>query len=107
VVPPWTEIGDLMPHKPRWRAVRHVWAHPGLLPVSQPRPTAASPVAAYRCEHTDAALRDQLDLEEGQQGVVEPGHAAVRYTNPATGRTGPKSMAAWSRSPVGRFSKSG
>jgi gentisate 1,2-dioxygenase len=63
-----------------------LWAHPGLRPVSAPGPTPSSPIAAYRWEHTDAALGDQLDLEaEGHPGVVEPGHAAVRFTNPATG----------------------
>jgi gentisate 1,2-dioxygenase len=45
-----------------------------------------SPIAAYRWEHTDAALTDQLTLEdECFPGVVEPGHAAVRFTNPTTG----------------------
>jgi gentisate 1,2-dioxygenase len=49
--------------------------------------TANSPLAAYRWEQTDAALQAQLDLEsEGHPGVVEPGHAAVRYSNPTTGR---------------------
>lgn len=63
-----------------------LWAHPGLLPVSQPRPLTASPIGAYRWEHTDAALRDQLALEDdGQPGVLEPGHAVVRFSNPATG----------------------
>jgi gentisate 1,2-dioxygenase len=62
-----------------------LWAHPGLRPLSQSRP-AHSPIAAYRWEHTDAALAEQLALEdEGHPGVVEPGHAAVRFTNPATG----------------------
>ena len=66
-----------------------LWAHPGLRPVSQvadePVPTS-SPLMAYRWEHTDAALRAQLELEdEGHPGVVEPGHAAVRFTSPATG----------------------
>ena len=60
---------------------------PGLIPVSaagKPRP--ASPLMAYRWAHTDEALRAQLDLEsEGHPGVVEPGHAAVRFTNPSTG----------------------
>jgi gentisate 1,2-dioxygenase len=42
---------------------------------------------AYRWAHTDAALRAQLELElEGHRGVLEPGHAVVRFTNPATGR---------------------
>ncbi len=63
-----------------------IWAHPGLRAVSQLADTPSSPIAAYRWEHTDAALRDQLDLErEGHPGVVEPGHAAVRYINPTTG----------------------
>jgi gentisate 1,2-dioxygenase len=69
----------------RSRAER-LWAHPGLSPLAIPAPAASSPVAAYRWEHTDAALADQLALEdEGFPGVVGPGHAAVRFTNPATG----------------------
>ena len=41
---------------------------------------------AYRWENTDRALADQLAIEaEGYGGTVEPGHAAVRFTNPATG----------------------
>jgi gentisate 1,2-dioxygenase len=41
---------------------------------------------AYRWRHTDAALTAQLELEEeGIPGVLEPGHAAVRYTNPTSG----------------------
>jgi gentisate 1,2-dioxygenase len=39
---------------------------------------------AYRWEHTDAALTAQLELRRGTRGVVEPGHAVVRFTNPAT-----------------------
>jgi gentisate 1,2-dioxygenase len=63
-----------------------LWAHPGLRPLAHDDFTASSPIAAYRWEHTDAALADQLALEkEGQPGVVEPGHAAVRFTNPTTG----------------------
>jgi gentisate 1,2-dioxygenase len=69
----------------RSRAER-LWAHPGLRPVSRPAATVSSPIAAYRWEHTDAALTDQLQLEaEGHPGVVEPGHAAVRFCNPTTG----------------------
>ena len=61
-----------------------LWGHPGLTPVGAPA-TPASPLKAYRWEHTDAALRAQLELErEGHPGVVEPGHAVVRFTNPAT-----------------------
>lgn len=63
-----------------------LWAHPGLRPVAQPGAQTSSPIAAYRWEHTDRALDDQLALEaEGYAGTVEPGHAAVRYTNPTTG----------------------
>jgi gentisate 1,2-dioxygenase len=61
-----------------------LWGHPGLMPSGVPAPKA-SPLMAYRWEHTDAALHAQLELEaEGHPGVVEPGHAAVRFTNPAT-----------------------
>ncbi len=64
-----------------------LWAYPGLRPLSLPRNPPSSPLAAYRWENTDRALAAQLDLEsEGQPGVVEPGHAAVRCTNPATGK---------------------
>jgi gentisate 1,2-dioxygenase len=63
-----------------------LWAHPGLRPVSRPGVSISSPIAAYRWEHTDASLTDQLKLEEGgYPGVVEPGHAAVRFSNPTTG----------------------
>ncbi|WAL69680.1 cupin domain-containing protein [Amycolatopsis cynarae] len=63
-----------------------LWAHPGLRPLSGLRDTASSPIAAYRWEHTDAALTEQLLLEdEGQPATVEQGHAAVRYVNPTTG----------------------
>ncbi|WP_408004781.1 cupin domain-containing protein [Pseudonocardia lacus] len=69
----------------RSRAER-LWAHPGLRPVSVPGPRTSSPIAAYRWEHTDAALADQLALEDaGHPGVLEPGHAAVRFSNPTTG----------------------
>jgi gentisate 1,2-dioxygenase len=71
------------PHRSR---AERLWAHPGLRPVSHTTPTTNSPIAAYRWEHTDAALTDQLTLaDEGFPGVVEPGHAAVRFTNPTTG----------------------
>jgi len=62
-----------------------LWGHPGLRPLSQGH-AHSSPLTAYRWEHTDAALRDQLDLEtEGHPGVLGPGHAAVRFTHPGTG----------------------
>jgi gentisate 1,2-dioxygenase len=63
-----------------------LWGHPGLRPVSALEETVSSPLAAYRWEHTEAALEDQLELEAaGHPATVEQGHAAVRYTNPTTG----------------------
>ncbi len=70
---------------PTLSRAERLWAHPGPWPVSQPGPATSSPIAAYRWEHTDAALVAQLELEaEGHPGVVEPGHAAVRFSNPTT-----------------------
>ncbi|MGH3321602.1 MAG: cupin domain-containing protein [Streptosporangiaceae bacterium] len=67
-----------------------LWGQPGLRPVaSAATRTPNSPLAAYRWAQTDAALSAQLELEsEGHDdgAVVEPGHAAVRYSNPTTGR---------------------
>jgi gentisate 1,2-dioxygenase len=70
----------------RSRAER-LWGHPGLCPVgARGADGPGSPLLAYRWEHTDRALADQLALEaEGFAGTVEPGHAAVRFANPATG----------------------
>jgi gentisate 1,2-dioxygenase len=63
-----------------------LWAHPGIRPLSSLDAKASSPLSAYRWEHTDAALREQLELEdEGFPATVELGHAAVRFTNPTTG----------------------
>lgn len=64
-----------------------LWGHPGLRPVSQPDATSATPLLAYRWVDTDRALTDQLALEaEGHAVTLSPGHAAVRFTNPTTGR---------------------
>ena len=69
----------------RSRAER-LWSHPGMRPVGVTAPTGGTPLLAYRWEYTDRALADQLALDdEGFPGVVKPGHAAVRFTNPATG----------------------
>jgi gentisate 1,2-dioxygenase len=70
----------------RSRAER-LWGHPGLCPVgARAAHGPGSPLLAYRWEHTDRALADQLALEaEGFAGTVEPGHAAIRFANPATG----------------------
>ncbi len=63
-----------------------LWAYPGLRPVSVSDTTGSTPLLAYRWEHTDAALAAQLELEEeGHPGVLEPGHAAVRFVSPLTG----------------------
>lgn len=65
---------------------QRLWGHPGLRPVHAPAATPGTPLLNYRWADTDAALADQLLLEaEGHAGTVEPGHAAVRYTNPTTG----------------------
>ncbi|MFC0527721.1 cupin domain-containing protein [Phytohabitans kaempferiae] len=64
-----------------------LWGHPGLRPLSGLADLPHSPLPAYRWRHTDAALAAQLELEaEGHAATVEPGHAAVRFTNPTTGR---------------------
>ena len=63
-----------------------LWGAPGLTPVGQAGTRPHSPLVAYRWAYTDAALTAQLELEdEGVAGVVEPGHAAVRYINPTSG----------------------
>lgn len=63
-----------------------LWAHPGLRPLIGLNAQTSSPLAAYRWVHTDAALREQLALEdEGYAATTAPGHAAVRYVNPTTG----------------------
>ncbi len=70
-----------------------LWGHPGLRPVSAADDAPSSPLMAYRWEHTDAALAAQLELEdEGSPGVLQPGHAAVRFTNPTTGRDALRTM---------------
>jgi gentisate 1,2-dioxygenase len=65
---------------------QQLWGHPGLAPVSQLGASAGTPLLCYRWQDTDAALADQLALEQqGHPGVIEPGHALVRYTNPSDG----------------------
>ena len=71
---------------PEFSRGERLWCHPGLRPLSGLQNTISSPIGAYRWEHTDRALSEQLRLEdEGYPGVVEPGHAAIRYINPTTG----------------------
>ncbi|GAA1622934.1 cupin domain-containing protein [Brevibacterium sanguinis] len=63
-----------------------LWGHPGLRPLSGLANTVSSPIGAYRWEHTDRALTEQLRLEdEGFPATVGQGHAAIRYVNPTTG----------------------
>jgi len=63
-----------------------LWAYPGLRPLSSLEAKPSSPIAAYRWEYTDRALREQLALEdEGYPATVEQNHAAIRFTNPTTG----------------------
>jgi gentisate 1,2-dioxygenase len=63
-----------------------VWGHPGLRPLGVTHQSSGSPLLAYKWEHTDRALDDQLELEAtGHPGTVEPGHAAVRFANPVDG----------------------
>ena len=62
-----------------------IWGHPGVRPLADP-PRPSSPLMAYRWEHTNAALSDQLACEhDGVYATVEPGHAAIRFVNPVTG----------------------
>ena len=78
------ELGDRT--TPERSRNERLWGAPGLAPVSAATPQPSSPLMAYRWAYTDAALAAQLELEdEGHPGVVEAGHAAVRYTNPTTG----------------------
>jgi gentisate 1,2-dioxygenase len=64
-----------------------IWGYPGLRPVSRPDPLPATPLLAYRWVDTDRALTEQLALEdEGHAVTLSPGHAAVRFTNPTSGR---------------------
>lgn len=71
---------------PAFSRNERLWGGPGLTPASAVGAQQSSPLMAYRWEHTDKALRAQLDLEqEGHTGVLSPGHAAVRFTNPTSG----------------------
>ncbi len=71
---------------PNYSRGERLWCHPGLRPLSGLQNTVSSPIGAYRWEHTDRALTEQLLLEEeGVPATVEQGHAAIRYVNPTTG----------------------
>jgi gentisate 1,2-dioxygenase len=80
-------IGDAEKATPERSRSERLWAHPGLRPLSQPDAPSATPLLAYRWADTNRALADQLALEdEGHAATLSPGHAAVRFTNPSTGR---------------------
>ena len=80
-------IGPAEKTTPEFSRSERLWGHPGLRPVSQPDALAATPLLAYRWVDTDRALSEQLALErEGHAATLGPGHAAVRFTNPTTGR---------------------
>ncbi len=80
------QISDAERITPDRSRAERLWGYPGLRPAAAGVPAPGSPLLAYRWEHTDRALADQLALEaEGYDGTVEPGHAAVRFANPATG----------------------
>ncbi|MFE4500876.1 cupin domain-containing protein [Rhodococcus sp. NPDC056743] len=80
------EISDAERITPERSRSERLWGHPGLRPLSATPVAPGSPLLSYKWEFTDRALRDQLAIEaEGFGGTVEPGHAAVRYTNPHTG----------------------
>jgi gentisate 1,2-dioxygenase len=63
-----------------------LWGHAGLQPVARHAMGPSTPLLAYRWVDTDRALREQLLLEdEGYPSTLDPGHAAVRYSNPVNG----------------------
>ncbi|MFF4827649.1 cupin domain-containing protein [Streptomyces sp. NPDC001312] len=79
-------ISDVERITPERSRSERLWGHPGLRPLSAVPATPGSPLLSYKWEYTNAALRDQLLMEkEGFGGTVEPGHAAVRYSNPHDG----------------------
>lgn len=80
------ELGDAERITPERSRSERLWGHPGLRPLSVGDVAPGTPLLAYKWEHTDAALTDQLQLEkDGYGGTVEPGHAAVRFSNPHNG----------------------
>ncbi|MGW0432121.1 cupin domain-containing protein [Micromonospora sp. NPDC003197] len=80
------EISEAERITPTRSRSERLWGHPGLRPLSVTEVAPGSPLLAYKWEHTDAALNDQLLLEkEGYGGTVEPGHAAIRFSNPHDG----------------------
>lgn len=80
------EISEAERGTPDRSRAERLWAHPGLIPVGLRHTAPGTPLLAYKWEHTDRALAEQLELERaGFAGTVEPGHAAVRFSNPVDG----------------------
>lgn len=80
------EIGDDERITPERSRSERLWGHPGLRPLGVSHHGAGTPLLSYKWEFTDRALSDQLAMAaEGFGGTVEPGHAAVRYSNPVDG----------------------
>jgi gentisate 1,2-dioxygenase len=80
------EISDAERTTPERSRSERLWGHPGLRPLGVGHASPGSPLLSYKWEHTDRALADQLAVEkEGHGGTVEPGHAAVRFSNPIDG----------------------
>lgn len=80
------EVSEQERGTPERSRAERLWGQPGLRPLGVTAPAAGSPLLAYKWEFTDQALADQLALEaEGHPATVEPGHAAVRYSNPHDG----------------------
>jgi gentisate 1,2-dioxygenase len=80
------ELTEAEHQTPERSRSQRLWGHAGIAPVSQLGQVAGSPLLCYRWHDTDSALADQLALErEGYPGVIEPGHALIRFTNPTSG----------------------
>lgn len=80
------EISAAERRTPERSRSEQLWGYPALQPLAVNPTTPGTPLLCYKWQFTDAALTDQLSLEAaGYAGTVEPGHAAVRYINPATG----------------------
>ena len=81
------EISEAEHGTPERSRSERLWGHPGLRPVSMLDERQGSPLLRYPWADTDAALTDQLELEaDGFPGTLEPGHAAIRFTNPTNAK---------------------
>ena len=81
------EISEAEQATPERSRSERLWGHPGLRPVSMLDESQGSPLLRYPWADTDAALTDQLELEaDGFPGTLEPGHAAIRFTNPTNAK---------------------